>query len=163
MPDLTEAEKKELVNYVKRMVTLYDLLESDWTDKAEEVIERWIMETDKNVLTVYFIGDNLTCNLDFPVAPISDVTFFIRKPFFCFTPENFHDNVTFGNADDTIEGSLLKILQNVYAPIFFNINNWPDSVRGDFSTHLHNFLGKNFKGRIFEFLSKLITKNIKKL
>lgn len=34
----------------------------------------------------------------------------------------------FGTVDTTVEGSLLAVLENVYAPVFFNATTWPDSI-----------------------------------
>lgn len=44
------------------------------------------------------------------------------------TIENFYDSVMFGTLDTTVEGSLLAVLENVYAPVFFNATTWPDSI-----------------------------------
>lgn len=128
VPELTDEEVDKLVKYIKKMTTLYDLEDTDWNESHFEIIKSFIFNTDQIVLTVYFYGDDLRCSLDFPTTPISDLTYFIRKPFDILTPENFHDNITFGTVNDSIEGSLLKVLENVYAPIFFNITSWPDSI-----------------------------------
>ncbi|XP_023311334.1 dynein heavy chain 2, axonemal [Anoplophora glabripennis] len=37
---------------------------------------------------------------------------------------------------------MLNIIQEVYAPMFFSVSNWPDSVKNDFSNNLHMFLAK---------------------
>jgi len=36
--------------------------------------------------------------------------------------------------------SLMRVMNNIYAPIFFENTSWPDSIKNDFSAQLHKFL-----------------------
>lgn len=127
-PELTEEDLSKLVGYVKKITTLYELKPTSWNEECEEIIKEFFMDTSQPALSVYFENTTLRCRLGFPSCPIRDLTYFIRKPFEVFEPETFHDNIMFGTVDDNIEGSLLKVIENVYAPIFFNITSLPESI-----------------------------------
>ena len=36
--------------------------------------------------------------------------------------------------------SLMRVMNNIFAPIFFENTSWPDSIKNDFSAQLHKFL-----------------------
>lgn len=113
---------------MKKITTLYDLRETDWTDENYAVIREFFIDPKHPVLTVYFEEDTLRCLLDFPETPIVDLTYFYREPNEIFRVDTFHDRISFGTVDDSVEGSILKILESIYSPIFFNITTWPDSI-----------------------------------
>lgn len=127
-PVYTDEQLEKLIGFFKKMTTLYDLKESDWTEDNCLVIRNFIIEPSEMVLTVYFDDDNLQCLLDFPDTPFIDLTYFIREANDIFKIETFHDKITFGTVNSSVEGSLLSVLENVYAPFFFNNTTWPDSI-----------------------------------
>jgi len=45
-----------------------------------------------------------------------------------FTVQHFHDEIIFGTINGSIEGSLLHVIENVYAPALLYAQNWPDSM-----------------------------------
>lgn len=128
IPELSDEDLMKLIGYVKKMTTLYDLCDSDWNAYCDEQIRDFFMDITQPVLSIYFENEILKCNLGFPNDRVNDLMYFIRKPFEIFSPDNFHDNIHFGNVDDNIEGSLLKIVENIYAPIFFNITSLSESI-----------------------------------
>lgn len=141
-PEYTDEDLAKLVSFVKRMTTLYDLRETDWNEECEEVIRQFFLIRKQPILTIYFDSDILNCMLGFPDTPIVDLTYFLRDPMEIFEVDTFHDKVTFGTMDGNVENSILRVLENVYAQVFFNIKTWPDSVKADFCTNLHMFLAK---------------------
>lgn len=128
VPEINEEDLDKLVGYVKKITTLYELKPTSWNEDCEEVIKEFFLDPTQPALSVYFDNNLLKCHLGFPSCIIRDLTYFIRKPFEIFYPETFHDNIMFGTVDDNIEGSLLKVIENVYAPIFFNITTLPESI-----------------------------------
>lgn len=110
-----------------KMTTLYDLRDEDWTVEAKKGIEDWLMEPRALILSVFFKGDKLRATSDIPLAPVFDLTYFIRQPDYIFKIESFHDEIIFGTFVDSVESNMIQILENVYAPYFFAITTWPDS------------------------------------
>lgn len=45
-----------------------------------------------------------------------------------FTVQNFHDEIIFGTINFSMDGSLLHVIENVYAPALLSAQNWPDSI-----------------------------------
>ncbi|CAG9785840.1 unnamed protein product [Diatraea saccharalis] len=125
-----------------RMTTLYDLRDEDWNDDAKKGIENWLMEPRALILCVYFRGEKLSASCDIPLFPVYDLTYFVRQPDYIFKVDTFHDEIVFGTFVDSVESNMIEILENVYAPYFFAITTWPDSVKSEFCTQIHTFLAK---------------------
>ncbi|XP_034231069.1 dynein heavy chain 2, axonemal [Thrips palmi] len=137
----SEQDIETLTKKIKRCTTLFDLEEEDWTDEVYTVIREYFELPGTEVLSIYFNDLKLEATLTIPMSPIRDLTYFIKDADKIVSVENFHDIVMFGTLDTTVEGSLLAVLENVYAPVFFNATSWPDSVKSDFCSQMHSFLG----------------------
>ncbi|XP_063358685.1 dynein axonemal heavy chain 2 isoform X1 [Cydia amplana] len=138
-----EPEKLQaIIEFIMKMTTLYDLRESDWTDDVKQGIEDWILETKALMLCIYFSGTKLKATSDMPFAPVYDLTYFLRKPDLIFQPETFHEEIVFGSFVDSVESNLIQILETMYAPYFFAITTWPESVKSEFCSQIHTFLAK---------------------
>ncbi|CAG4949533.1 unnamed protein product [Colias eurytheme] len=135
-------ELQKLVSYIMDITTLYDLRDEDWNDETKAGIEDWITEPRALILCIYFKGDKLKAASDIPLSPVYDLMYFIRQPDFVFKAETFHDDIVFGTFVDSVESNMIKILELVYAPYFFAIRTWPDSVKSEFCSQLHTFLAK---------------------
>ncbi|XP_044753245.1 dynein axonemal heavy chain 2 [Coccinella septempunctata] len=137
------ADLEKLVEFVKDFTTLYDLRPEDWTFEHDNVISEFFINGNEPLMMIYFIQNELRVTLGVPEAPFMDATYFYRsEPNQIFTVDNFHDTINFGTMDNNIEGCLLAVMQNVYAPVFFSSTHWPDSVKNDFGHKLHMFLAK---------------------
>ncbi|XP_052739543.1 dynein axonemal heavy chain 2 [Bicyclus anynana] len=131
-----------LISYIKKITTLYDLRDEDWNQAAVQGIENWITEPKDLILCIYFEGDKLRAASDIPLSPVYDLTYFLRQPDFVFKAETFHDDIVFGTFVDSVESNMIQVLELMYAPYFFAINTWPDSVKSEFCSQLHTFLAK---------------------
>jgi len=80
------------------------------------------------VLSIYFDGITLKAVLGFPTVPVQDITYFLKDATDAVNPENFNEVVTFGTTNDSIEGTMLSVVEHVYAPILFNEKSWPESI-----------------------------------
>ncbi|XP_050561707.1 dynein axonemal heavy chain 2 [Spodoptera frugiperda] len=135
-------ELEKLVDYVVRMTTIYDLRPEDWTPDTRQHIEDWFLEPKSLILCIYFKGECLRASHDIPLTPVYDLTYFIRPPDYVFKADTFHDDIVFGTFRDSIESNVINMMEHVYAPYFFAITAWPDSVKSEFCTHIHTFLAK---------------------
>ncbi|CAH0714647.1 unnamed protein product, partial [Brenthis ino] len=135
-------ELEKLVSYVMKMTTLYDLRDEDWNQETKKAIEEWITEPRALILCVYFKGDRLKASCDIPLSPVYDMMYFLRQPDLVFKAETFHDDVVFGTFVDSVEANMIHVLELMYAPYFFAITTWPDSVKSEFCSQLHTFLAK---------------------
>lgn len=127
-PSYLEDDLNKLVGFIKKMTTLYGLWEDDWNEECFTVIREFMMEPMHPIITIFFEDDKLTALLGIPTITVYDLTYFLREPDMIFTVDGFHDEVTFGTFVESVEGSLLKMLELVYAPVFFSVTNWPESI-----------------------------------
>lgn len=126
---------------MKSFTTLFDLRLEDFTDEVVKVIETFFLDGTESVLTVYYDENKLCAQLGFPDVEIDDLMYFVKQEEYTIgpigmqitshkviTPENFYETVTFGTVDNLADASMLSIINTVFAPIFYNINVWPDSI-----------------------------------
>lgn len=114
----------------------------DFTDYVVEEIEKFFLDESASVLTLFYDEQHLVAQLTFPEVEIDDLMYFVKEdsrnltestyskeaPVRLITPENFHESVIFGTIDCLAEGSILSIVETVFAPIFLNIDCWPDGI-----------------------------------
>lgn len=80
-------------------------------------------------MTIFFENDQLVTLIGIPTLQVDDLMYFIKeRENITLTEENFFDNVMFGNISNIVEGSLLNILETIFAPTFANVKSWPDSI-----------------------------------
>ncbi|KAL9930153.1 uncharacterized protein ACN427_014747 isoform 1-T1 [Glossina fuscipes fuscipes] len=139
-PQYTDEELDRLVDYIQRMTMLFALDHRDWTEENLDIIRRWLMKVNEPLLTIFYDANKLSACLGFPVAPVSDLTYFYREPNFIFSVGNFHDEINIGTLHEDVDGCLLKVLQLVFAPILRN-SDWNDNVKSRFCKAMDKFLG----------------------
>ena len=127
---------------IKERVCFNELTEESWTATHEEALDAFIHNEDNTLLVAYMdVVNGLTLETRIPVVQCEELVYFIKasqgpEP----TPENFLDTVQYGNISTGHIQSLLRMMNGVYAPIFFDNQTWPDSIKNDFLAQLHRFL-----------------------
>ena len=56
------------------------------------------------------------------------------------TVKNLNQTIQWGMLRSNYLESLLRIVSGIYAPMFFKNITWPDSIKNDFTAHLHRYL-----------------------
>lgn len=126
----TNSEKSHLssqIQCIKDMTTLSGLTDSDWTKMCDTFISEFLYDPSISVLSIYRVN-GLIIEFSFPTVPVNELTYFVRQPNDIFSPEDFRERILFGSINDKAESHILNVVQNVLAPIFFNIETWPDSI-----------------------------------
>lgn len=148
-PEYSDEELDQLIGFVQKMTTLFALRENDWSATTLNVIKSWFLNPDALMLVIFYDGDELSACLAIPLAPIFDMSYFLRQPNQIFAVDTFHDEVAFGTVREDIDGTMLSVLSAVYGPIFFGSTNLSDTVKGNFCGSLNTFLayltGLHFK------------------
>jgi dynein heavy chain len=116
------------VEKVKSFTTVFDLRDDDWTSDVQNVIKDYFLNRSAEVLSIYFDDITLKAALGFPTVPVKDMTYFLKDCTDTVSPENFNEIITFGTTNDSIEGTMLSVVEHVYAPVFFNETSWPESI-----------------------------------
>ncbi|XP_046868885.1 dynein axonemal heavy chain 2-like [Drosophila willistoni] len=144
---LDNMELTELVKSVQRMTVLYSLDQCDWNENVIEIIKLWLLKVTESTLTIFYDCNILTACLGFPVAPVIDLSYFVRQSHQAFTVESFHECINFGTIHDDVDGTHLRILELVYAPVFKSYSEWGDNVKQRFCKSLDRYL--SFITRIY--------------
>jgi hypothetical protein len=109
------------------MTTLNGLRDSDWTKTCDIFISEFFQDPSISVLSIYRTN-GLIIEFSFPTLSVHEMSYFVREPNEVFLPENFRERILFGTTNDKVESHILSVMQNVFAPIFFTIETWPDSI-----------------------------------
>lgn len=110
------------------MTTLLGLNDdTEWSPKTLKNVEDFLINPTEPILTIYFVGDTLTSELNFPSTPVHGLTYFVRQDKEIFHPHSFHKRVIFGTSNDHIEATILKLM-TALAPSYFAITTMPDSI-----------------------------------
>lgn len=136
----SEKELESLVGLVQRMTILYSLDHRDWNEKTVNVIRLWFLNPSKTMLTIFYDSNILTGCLGIPVAPVLDISYFMRSSSQIITIDTFHDYVNFGTIHNDVDGCLLRTLELAYAPVFRNHSEWDDNIKQRFCKGLDKFL-----------------------
>lgn len=78
-----------------------------------------------------------------PSQRCDQIEYFIKNKQYTdtpLTPDNLLTRVQYGTVKASHIESLMRVMSNIYAPIFFENTSWPDSIKNDFSAQLHKFL-----------------------
>lgn len=139
-PKYTEEELSTLVNYIKNMVTLFNLHPDDFTTNIINQIKNWLIDVTELMLLVFYDGTILHAVNAFPLSPVSDICYFMRNPNFIFTVDNFHDEIIFGTVTGDVEGAILHVMEAVYAPAFSETEEWIENIKGNVQSNVHMFM-----------------------
>ena len=123
-----------------------------WTEEHEEKLSSFVNEPAERLLVVYVDPINgLTVANAIPPHPVDEIAYFARiGSGVVVTPENFVRTVHYGTLRSNYTESLLKTMQNMYGPMFFQNATWPESEFETFCTEgaISKFLVQAF-GTIF--------------
>lgn len=106
------------------------------------MISTFLEDENYRLLIIYIDKINgLSVDLQIPYVQVEEISYFIKnQEIRLITAENFQEAVQYGCVTGGHIQSLLRIMNGVFAPIFFENTTWPDSIRNDFSAQMHKFL-----------------------
>lgn len=134
-------EPTEMVPLIKERVTLSGLKSEMWTAEHDATIIKFLKDYTHRLLIAYvdkLLG--LQVALSIPPYAVEELTYMIRLENAVITPDNIELKLHFGTIKANHIESLLRMMTNVYAPLFFGNRSWPDSIKNDFSAQLHKFM-----------------------
>ena len=113
---------------VKACTTLFDLRDEDWNPETENVVKSYFITKTVNLLSIFFENITLKAIFGFPAFPVKDLTYFLKNSTEHITAENFSDSILFGTMNESVDGSILSVLENIYASSFFSETTGTDSI-----------------------------------
>ncbi|KAK1153304.1 dynein heavy chain 2, axonemal [Acipenser oxyrinchus oxyrinchus] len=134
-------EEPDLKPLFKQRVVLSGMEDAVWLEEHDNILEKFIGDPALRLLVVY-LDSYAGLRLEFfiPTQVTDQLTYFIRKEGQRITAQGFEREVQFGTVRAGHTESLLRLMNGIYAPQIFDNNTWPDSIRNNFSAHLHRFL-----------------------
>ena len=101
-----------------------------WTSEHDDVILKFLKNCTIRLIVFYI--DKLLKTLQVativPSSPPEEMTYIIRFENAVITSENMESKLQFGLIKSNHVESLLRVMTNVYAPLFFGNSSWPDSI-----------------------------------
>ncbi|XP_031567025.1 dynein heavy chain 2, axonemal-like, partial [Actinia tenebrosa] len=136
-----EFDPAEMISMIKERVTLSSLTSDLWTTEHDDTILKFINDPNLQVLVAYMdklLG--LQVSTSIPPHQVEELTYIIRSEAAILTAENLEKNLQFGTVHMNYVEGLLRLMSNLYGPLFFGKMNWPDSIKNDFSAQVHKFM-----------------------
>ncbi|OAF69166.1 Axonemal beta dynein heavy chain 2 [Intoshia linei] len=147
-----------MVNWIKKKVILSQYRYHMWDESHGNIINEYLVNKEKYVLIIFMDTLNgLTVQYDVPRYEVSQFYYFAKVSSGIenvISSSEILKQLTFGMVNGSGITSLLRLMNNVYAPTFHKNSVWPDSKlknhhldRGDskdiknaFASQLHKFM-----------------------
>lgn len=100
-----------------------------WTTEHDDTILKFLNDPNLRVLVVYIdklLGLQISTSI--PPHQVEELTYMIRSEAAVLTAENLEKKLQFGTVHTNYVEGLLKLMSNLYGPLFFGKINWPDSI-----------------------------------
>ncbi|XP_030042289.1 dynein axonemal heavy chain 2 [Microcaecilia unicolor] len=137
----SEDEYVDLKPHLKQRVVLSGLREDMWTEQHDATLDEFVTDVSCNAVSIYMdLHGRLKVDLGMPTQHVDQLMYFIRKENEKLNTENFEDMVQFGSLRAGHIEALLRLMLGIYVPRIFGNTTWPESIKNNFSAHLHRFL-----------------------
>ena len=136
------ATKESLAGAVlrfKQALSLTHYSEKMWKDGHADTVFEFLTNAEMTKLIAFVRSDVLVLQNGIP-SDASEIFYFIKQTKAQITEQNFEDILQYGTLTGDVMASLLRLMENVYLPLFATNKNWPESLKKDFSSQLHRFM-----------------------
>ncbi|CAB1351567.1 unnamed protein product, partial [Coregonus sp. 'balchen'] len=106
----------------KNRVALSSMSKLPWSEENEKALDKFILDSSIRTLVV------------------DQLAFFIRSDGGLILKETFESTVQFGTVRGNATESLLRMMNGVHAPQVTLSTAWPESIKNNYSAHMHRFL-----------------------
>lgn len=76
----------------------------DWTREVDQVLRAYFKDPKQELLVIYYNELKLCAAFEFPKVPVHDIMYFIKQPDQEINFDNFHEEIMYGNLNNSIEG-----------------------------------------------------------
>lgn len=136
---VTKKSMAGAIERLKQALSLTNYAEKMWTEDHKDTAFYFLTNAEMTKLIAYVRNDVLVLQNGIP-ADASEICYFIKQTRDQITEQNFEDIVQYGTLTGDAMSSLLRLMENVYLPLFATNKNWPESLKKDFSSQLHRFM-----------------------
>jgi dynein heavy chain len=128
-----------VISRFKQVLSLTDYNDKMWTESHEDTVFEFLTSSDMTKLIGYVGNDLLVLQNGIP-SNASEIFYFIKQSKDQITEINFEEVIRYGALTGDAMSSLLRLMENVYLPLFATNKNWPESLKKDFNLQLHRFM-----------------------
>nr|XP_029501164.1 dynein heavy chain 2, axonemal-like [Oncorhynchus nerka] len=126
---------------LKNRVALTGMSKLPWSEENEKALDKFILDSSNRTLVVYpdpYAG--LRVEYAMPSQVVDQLAFFVRSDGGLILEETFESTVQFGTVRGNATESLLRMMNGVHAPQVTLSTAWPESIKNNYSAHMHRFL-----------------------
>ena len=115
---------------VKACTVLGGLTDDKWSEKHDRVIQMFLANPETSLLLLYIDPptQELCIISGIPPLQLDQTSYFVRTKSVPVTGSNFHSVLGMGTVHGNYVDALLRVMQGLYAPNFFENKTWPDSI-----------------------------------
>ncbi|XP_076804743.1 dynein axonemal heavy chain 2-like [Clavelina lepadiformis] len=138
-----EEPPADLTLLVKDRVKMKNVTVESWTDHHDANILTFLKDSCCLLVVYYDSVNGLMVESTVPNHQnAEELIYFIKTSSLLteITASNFSSHVQWGSLRASYLEGLLRLMNGIYVPMFFKNTSWPDSIKNDFSAHLHRFL-----------------------
>ncbi|KAI4898373.1 hypothetical protein NFI96_012388, partial [Prochilodus magdalenae] len=125
----------------KKRVALTGLSVASWSEENNRTLDKFIADGTIRILIIYldpFAG--LRVQNAMPSQVVEQLAYFIREEESVIMEESFESCVQFGTVRGGGMESLLRLMSGIHAPQVTLSTAWPESIKNNYSAHMHRFL-----------------------
>ncbi|XP_076676732.1 uncharacterized protein LOC143373392 isoform X2 [Andrena cerasifolii] len=139
-PVFSDAELTTLVKYVKDLTIFPSCGNKHWNENCSGIIREYFENPSHEVLSIFHKENKLTATLNVPDCAPKGFVYFLRSPWQIYTKENFFSTVLFGSITDSVPRSVLKFMENIYAPSVLRSDGYTSFIKNQVFSNLHEFI-----------------------
>lgn len=100
-----------------------------WNENCSGIIREYFENPSHEVLSIFQKENKLTATLNVPDCAPKGFMYFLRSPWQIYTKENFFSTVLFGSITNDVPRSVLKFMENIYAPSVLRTDGYTSCIR----------------------------------
>ncbi|KAJ3403337.1 hypothetical protein HDV05_007876, partial [Chytridiales sp. JEL 0842] len=136
-----------LVDRFMSLISLSGYSPDMWNEDLLSLVADFLQDPARRKVLVYIDQERKPAALcmvpTIPTHSVDQLMYFIKDAMAKeekLDHDNFEKKIQYGTVTGNTMESLLRLMQGVYVPLFFENKQWPESVQKDFRNQLHKFM-----------------------
>jgi dynein heavy chain len=126
----------EMVARFKSLVTLSAYSPDMWNDELTSIVTDFLQDSARRKIILFLDQERkppVLCLVPtIPKQNVQELMYFLKEAYAKgekLDHENFERKIQYGTVNGNTMDSLLRLMQGVYVPLFFENKQWPESVQ----------------------------------
>lgn len=136
---------------MRNFTVLFDLRRDDFDGEVIDTIKEFVKSPVERLLTICYNEDDLVATLGIPDFTFDDLFYFLKQEdkfgnLIQLTVKNFATSISCGSIDAPLEGSILRLMETLFTPEFYNNTSWPYSILKLLIVLIHSVCNLDLQG-----------------